>query len=601
MLKHHSFHIPVMGIGYTIDTAIKVSPFGIDSVISLVDDILLEKLRKLYCNKYDLQYREIKESSHDSRADRITQYLNMINELIDKKIGEMKNATQDKIQEIKKYFEMLPDGSGIKKEFNNLTSKYFNTDDLKNWLNKNLSKGSVDVNIMTKVDKENYEKKEKLPVIFNDAHAAVRGFAKSNLESSIVLSAGMNTRLFSYLESFDDFYPDENGMIKKKIILKVSDFKSAFVQGKFLAKKGLWVSEFRVESGLNCGGHAFATDGHLLGPVLAEFKSKKEFLKNEIETLLKKSLKEKDKPVPDGLTIKYTAQGGVGTNEEHQFLLDEFELDSVGWGSPFLLAPDVTNIDTETLNKLETAEEDDLYLSDISPLGIPFNSLKGNTKDIEKDEHIASGRPGSACPKRFAALNGEFTDKHICTASRKYQKSKIEELDKKNLSEEEYRFYFNKIVEKSCICVGLGTPALIVNELSTKIEGKGVSVCPGPNIAYFDKKTDLKEMTDHIYGRTNLLAHKKRPNMFVKELQLNIGYLKSKILETKFNGSLRIYKQLQVFNENLMKGIDFYIQLFSETVFYQEIKKKELIIEFNNLKNILDQNKHVLNNKILDE
>jgi hypothetical protein len=293
MLKHHSFHIPVMGIGYTIDTAIKVSPFGIDSVISLVDDILLEKLRKLYCNKYDLQYREIKESSHDSRADRITQYLNMINELIDKKIGEMKNATQDKIQEIKKYFEMLPDGSGIKKEFNNLTSKYFNTDDLKNWLNKNLSKGSVDVNIMTKVDKENYEKKEKLPVIFNDAHAAVRGFAKSNLESSIVLSAGMNTRLFSYLESFDDFYPDENGMIKKKIILKVSDFKSAFVQGKFLAKKGLWVSEFRVESGLNCGGHAFATDGHLLGPVLAEFKSKKEFLKNEIETLLKKSLKEK--------------------------------------------------------------------------------------------------------------------------------------------------------------------------------------------------------------------------------------------------------------------------------------------------------------------
>jgi hypothetical protein len=113
----------------------------------------------------------------------------------------------------------------------------------------------------------------------------------------------------------------------------------------------------------------------------------------------------------------------------------------------------------------------------------------------------------------------------------------------------------------------LGTPALIVNELSTKIEGKGVSVCPGPNIAYFDKKTDLKEMTDHIYGRTNLLAHKKRPNMFVKELQLNIGYLKSKILETKFNGSLRIYKQLQVFNENLMKGIDFYIQLFSETVF----------------------------------
>ena len=42
MKKTHSFHIPVMGIGFTIDTPLKVSPYGMDSVISLVDDILLE-------------------------------------------------------------------------------------------------------------------------------------------------------------------------------------------------------------------------------------------------------------------------------------------------------------------------------------------------------------------------------------------------------------------------------------------------------------------------------------------------------------------------------------------------------------------------------
>ena len=55
-------------------------------------------------------------------------------------------------------------------------------------------------------------------------------------------------------------------------MLKVSDFHSAVVQGKFLAKRGLWVSEYRIESGLNCGGHAFATKGLLLGPILDEFQ-----------------------------------------------------------------------------------------------------------------------------------------------------------------------------------------------------------------------------------------------------------------------------------------------------------------------------------------
>ena len=94
-------------------------------------------------------------------------------------------------------------------------------------------------------------KKEKLPTEFNDAHAALRGYANSDLESSLILSAGMNPRLYSYMEQFDDFYPDENRYIKKKIVLKVSDYRSALIQGKFLAKKGLWVSEYRIESGLN--------------------------------------------------------------------------------------------------------------------------------------------------------------------------------------------------------------------------------------------------------------------------------------------------------------------------------------------------------------
>ena len=136
--------------------------------------------------------------------------------------------------------------------------------------------GSIDVNIMTKLDRPNYAKdKTELPSEYSDALAALRGYAQSKLNSAIVFSAGINRRLYSYIEKFKDFYADATGTIKKRIILKVSDYRSSFVQGCFLAKKGLWVSEYRIESGLNCGGHAFVSDGYLLGPILEEFKKKK--------------------------------------------------------------------------------------------------------------------------------------------------------------------------------------------------------------------------------------------------------------------------------------------------------------------------------------
>ena len=41
----HKIHIPVMGICYTADTPIRVAHLGITSVISLVDDGLLEEYR----------------------------------------------------------------------------------------------------------------------------------------------------------------------------------------------------------------------------------------------------------------------------------------------------------------------------------------------------------------------------------------------------------------------------------------------------------------------------------------------------------------------------------------------------------------------------
>ena len=101
-----------------------------------------------------------------------------------------------------------------------------------------------------------------------------------------------------------------------------------------------------------------------------------------------------------------------------------------------------------------------------------------------------------------------------------------EPLLKKNISnyvtsEKEYSKAYNKIVEKSCICVGLGESVHMVNKLDPGKEPKGVSICPGPNMAYFSKIMSLKEMTDHIYGRNNFLSNKDRPHMFLKELKLN--------------------------------------------------------------------------------
>ena len=564
MTNVHSFHIPVMGIGFTIDTPLKVSQFGINSVISLVDDILIEKLRKMYCDKFGRPYSEITEKMDDFRAKRITSYLNLIYDESVKQFEDLKNASIESATEIKKYFSMLPETSGLKNEFKNLIKDSFDLQEIKTWVMDSLSMGSIDVNIMTKVDKENYIKKEKLPSEYNDAHAALRGYANSVLSSSLILSAGMNPRLYSYLEQFEDFYPDKNGTIKKKIVLKVSDFRSALIQGKFLAKKGLWVSEYRIESGLNCGGHAFATDGYLMGPILNQFKEEKEELKKSVHEILVGALTLKKRVVPKTiLPLKITAQGGVGTTEEHNFILNHYKVDSVGWGTPFLLVPEATTVDRSTISKLVEAKEDDLYLSNTSPLGIPFHSLKGNTKDLEKSELIEKGRPGSPCPKKFVAMNKDFLDTGICTASRQYQYLKIKELDKQELSAEDYTYYYNKITEKSCTCVGLGTSALLTYGLDTKTEGQGVSICPGPNMAYFSKTMELSEMIGHIYGKNNVITRKDRPHMFIKELYIYLDYLGTRITENQVSPTDKQRKYLLTFASNLNDGINYYQELFN--------------------------------------
>jgi hypothetical protein len=568
----HTFHIPVMGLAFTIDSPIRVAKYGISSVVSIADDELIEKMRAFYSEKFNVPYQEITKKIQDYRAERITSYLNLVDKIVKEKFESFKNELAESKQALENYITMLPNKSEIKKGLENLMEDGIAfKENVKKYLEDHLSSGDIDVNIMTKLDKDNFIKDEQLPTEFNDAHAALRGFANSDLTSSVVLSAGMNPRLFSYFENFSAFFPDFNNNLKKKIILKVSDFRSAMIQGNFLAKKGLWVSEYRIESGLNCGGHAFATDGYLLGPILEEFKHKKEELIKSAHDLMVKALGQKEMHIPETpLDLKITVQGGVGTAEEHNFLLEHYNVDSVGWGTPFLLVPEATSVDAETRELLKKAKEKDLYLSHISPLGVPFNTLRGTTNEILKQSRIDENKAGSSCPKKFLALSKEFGADGICTASKKFQDVKLDELEavKNTLSESAFEKKKFEITEKACLCVGLANASYLENDIEVKGQSQGVVICPGPNMAYFDKEVSLAKMVQHIYGNATVMTDANRPNFFIKELKMYIDYLKNEISEIS-EISVPQVKKLKAFKSNLLEGIAFYQTMFSNSNYFE--------------------------------
>lgn len=563
----HTFHIPVMGLAFTIDSPVRVAQYGIDSVISIMDDDLIEKMTAFYAEKFKQPYEEISQKVEDFRAKRITNYLNLLDTVVTQKFESFKSELIEKRTQLEDFISILPTTSELKIKLEHLIdSGKNNMMELKSILDHHFAAGSIDVNIMTKIDKDNFNDDEQLPVMYNDAHAALRGFVNSTTNSSVVFSAGMNPRLYSYMETFDAFYPNANGQFQKKIILKVSDFRSAMIQGNFLAKKGLWVSEYRIESGLNCGGHAFATDGFLLGPILEEFKKKKGELIQSAYSLFTNALASKNKIVPnEPPVLKITVQGGVGTAEEHQFLLDHYQVDAVGWGSPFLLVPEATSLDAETRKLLADAKEKDLYLSNISPLGVPFNTIKGMTNDFFKSQRIASGKAGSSCPKKYLALSKEYKKEGTCTASKKHQDKKLEELEAKRdfISFETYTKEYNSITEKSCLCLGLANASHIELGIPIKGQAQGVVVCPGPNMAYFSREFSLKEMIQHIYGKKEIENHTDRPNMFVKELGLYVSYLSNQINEV-FEITPQQIKKWETFKTNLLNGIEYYKSIFQE-------------------------------------
>ncbi len=550
----HTFHIPVMGTGFTLDTPLKVARFGISSVVSLVDDEIIERMRRYYCHLYGLDYLAVPVGSEDSRARRITLYLNLLHDQVADQMRELAAAPFVPGGDLARYFELLPEASPLRAAYKEMIAIRDPEERTRREpeLRRRLRPGNIDVNIMTKLDRQRWRGDQELPPGQSDAVAALRGFALSKLRSSIVFSAGLNGRLFDSMESCSDFFPAADGTLGKRITLKVSDYRSAYVQGRMLARKGLWVSEYRIESGLNCGGHAFATEGLLLGPVLDEFQHRREELGGELRSLLLTALRARGLPEPPALPLRLTVQGGVATAGEHRFLLERYNVDAVGWGTPFLLVPEATSVDDETLVRLIAAREEDVYLSRASPLGVPFYNLRNSLSEEERRRRISEGNPGSECPRGHLASNTEFSKKPLCLASRAYQRLKLAELAAAGLDPEVRSRAEERVLEKSCICRDLGGGALIKHGIARRGEAHS-AVCPGPNIAFFHKLASLKEMVDHIYGRGDLLGAVHRPHMFLQEFGIYIDFWKNLAQEAAAAGE-REKGRLRQFYENLLKG-----------------------------------------------
>jgi hypothetical protein len=558
-----------MGLAYTVDTPVKVARFGISSVVSIIEDTLIERMRQHYCQKINEPYLPIHVTEPDYRARRITDYLNLLNRIVSKQIERLRESTFEAGSELVQYFEMLPESSFLKKMYRQMQEMHDRHErrKMEQTLRNEVKAGCIDVNIMTKLDNERYHADGSVIENGSDAVAVLRGYANSELkDSSIVFSAGMNPRLYNYMEQLDVFTEMMDGEFVKKIVIKVSDHRSAIIQGKYLAKKGLWVSEFRIESGLNCGGHAFASEGFMLGPILEEFKGKREALTEELFDIYSKALTAKGKTPPAVRPgIKVTVQGGIGTADEDAFLRNYYQVDATGWGSPFMLVPEAVTVDDETLGLLAAATEDDIVLSKNSPLGVPFNFLKGASGEKEKYRFVAEGHPGSPCGEKLLQANTEFTEKPICTASAAYLNKKLQQLAQEEMTDGERQKKREKLLARECLCVGLSNTA--IHKYQTPLINKavtGVTACPGPNLAYFDKVVSLREMVDHIYGRINLLRKAYRPHIFINELRIYIAYLKEQLEEAFDPGNIKQMKYYRSFCKNMQDAVEYYTTLAAQ-------------------------------------
>ena len=558
--SEHYFHIPVMGTGFTSTTPLEVAPLGVTSVIALADDTLLEQMRKALSKKLGVDYQPIGPKEEDARARRTQAYLDLIADEVERRFELLRTSPFEPGSPIQRYFELLPE-TPTKAKWRSLDTMTDAAEraQVEAELRSAVIPGQIEANIMTKLDSAFTLTGVPKPPNQTDALASLRGFAMSKLRSSIVFSAGMNQRLFACAATLDNFYPDEDGVFDKRLCLKVSDFRSADIQGAMLAKKGLWVSEYRIESGLNCGGHAFPTEGLLMGPILDEFRQNRAKLQEKLYALFAAALHALGRPVPTAPPpIGITVQGGVGTAVEQQLLRERYGVDSVGWGSAFLFCPEVVAVDDYTLNQLVNATRKEIQLSKSSPLGVPFWNLMTSKGEQARRARNESGKSGSSCPRGILAYDTEFSDFPICTASRRYHISLKESLS--DATPEHRKLRVETAEAKSCLCGDLAGSAQI--KLGIDPDATPL-ICPGPNAVYFNRVVSFNEMVGHVYGRNNVLPENSpRPHVFLNEFELYVDYLEKERREGPTT-SVRL-KWVERYKQGLENGIAHLRQLAAD-------------------------------------
>src|SRR5580704_2070920 len=105
----HTFHIPVLGLGFSIDTPLKVARYGISSVMSIVDDELIERMRELHSKNNNESFVPIPKSEQGHRQKRITAYLNLVDRIVDQQFELLRIESFADGNDICRYFELLPE------------------------------------------------------------------------------------------------------------------------------------------------------------------------------------------------------------------------------------------------------------------------------------------------------------------------------------------------------------------------------------------------------------------------------------------------------------------------------------------------------------
>ena len=173
--------------------------------------------------------------------------------------------------------------------------------------------------------------------------------------------------------------------------------------------------------------------------------------------------------------------------------------------------------------------------------------------------------------KKFLTFSKEFSDKSICTASREYQNLKIKQFKAGEATES----VLKEVLEKDCLCEGLSAPAILNAGESPRRNLSAVTICPGPNLAYFKGVFSLKEMVGHIYGKLHINLDPERPHVFIKELQLYKQYLKTEMEKALPESNQKFDIYVEKFKKNILEGIEYYEKLTES----MEIGKNEVVLK----------------------